>query len=281
MRLTVSVIIPAYNRAALLCRALDSVLSQSLPATEIIVIDDGSTDHTATLIKTHYPQVRYFYQDNQGVSAARNLGIRHARTDWLALLDSDDEWLPDKLEKQLAALNAGPDYRLIHSDEIWIRHNKRINQMRKHEKAGGYIFRRCLPLCAISPSAAIIHRTVFDELGLFDTDLPACEDYDFWLRFCARYPVLYIDEPLIKKYGGHEDQLSRRHYAMDRFRLQALDKILKTQVLNEADYSAALATLTEKATILMNGAHRHNNQTLYRFARDLLASHQPFAVKVN
>ncbi|MBL3619114.1 MAG: glycosyltransferase family 2 protein [gamma proteobacterium endosymbiont of Lamellibrachia anaximandri] len=223
----ISVIIPTYNRVDTLPRALDSVLSQHLAPDEVIVVDDGSTDETAELISRRYPQCRYLHQPNQGVSSARNLGIREAQGEWIALLDSDDAWLPQKLQLQSEALKAEPGHLICHTEEIWIRNGVRVNAMHKHAKSGGFIFDRCLPLCAISPSSVILHRSLFDSVGLFDERLPACEDYDLWLRICATEPVLFLSEPLITKYGGHADQLSHKHWGMDRFRIQALEKIVQ------------------------------------------------------
>lgn len=256
----ISVIIPTYNRAHTLRRALDSVLAQTRPADEILVIDDGSTDTSRELLAQHYPQVRYLYQDNAGVSAARNLGIKHASGDWLALLDSDDEWLPEKLARQSAAIDAQPDYQLCHCDEIWIRNGRRVNPMKKHAKAGGWIFSHCLPLCAISPSAAMIRKDLIEHLGLFDESLPACEDYDLWLKVCAQQPVLYLDEPLLNKYGGHEDQLSQQYWGMDRFRIQALDNAIETIQLKDEDRRAAIKTLIDKTRIFINGAIKRQRQ---------------------
>ncbi|MDH5218656.1 MAG: glycosyltransferase, partial [Gammaproteobacteria bacterium] len=227
---SVSVVIPSFNRVETLQRALASVLSQTRVADEVIVVDDGSTDSTAEMIINNFPDVVYLYQTNRGVSAARNLGITHASSDWIALLDSDDEWLPEKLQRQLALLENSPELsnelKVCHTEEIWVRNGKRVNQMKKHEKAGGWIYQRCLPICAMSPSSIVIHRAVFEKVGLFDEDLPACEDYDLWLKICSRYPVAYIEEPQIVKYGGHEDQLSRRYWGMDRFRVKSLLHIL-------------------------------------------------------
>jgi glycosyltransferase involved in cell wall biosynthesis len=259
MSAKVSVVIPSYNRAHLLPRALESVLAQSRPADEIIVVDDGSTDETAQLVADRYPGVRYLHQDNRGVSAARNRGIAAATGNWIALLDSDDSWLPRKLERQLAALEADP-HLLCHTEEIWIRRGKRVNQMKKHEKAGGHIFLRCLPLCVISPSSALLAKSLLDEVGLFDESLPACEDYDLWLRVCARYPVLYLPEPLITKYGGHEDQLSRRYMGMDRFRIRALHKALEQLALSPEDARGARETLLQKIEIYANGARKRGKE---------------------
>ena len=256
----ISVIIPTYNRAPVLPRALDSVLAQSLVPDEIIVVDDGSTDKTASLITACYPQVTYLSQPNQGVSKARNSGVDRSQGDWLAFLDSDDEWLPDKLEKQVAALQQQPDFRICHSEEIWIRHGRRVNPMNKHAKTGGQLFDHCLPLCAISPSSVIIRRDLFEQAGGFDEQLPACEDYDLWLRICAGNPVLFVDQPLLKKYGGHTDQLSKKHWGMDRFRVLALEKILQSGLLNKKQYVAAADTLLKKCEILANGASKRGNR---------------------
>ncbi|MGB5881995.1 MAG: glycosyltransferase, partial [Thermoanaerobaculia bacterium] len=199
MRATVSVVIPTYNRADLVLRSVRSVLAQTRPAEQIIVVDDGSTDDTGPLVRTQFGAVDYLAQENRGVSAARNRGIEVATGEWIALLDSDDEWLPEKLERQMACLDQEPDYRICHTDEIWVRSGRRVNPRRKHAKQGGWIFKDCLPLCAISPSSVLIHRSVFDEVGLFDETLPACEDYDLWLRICSRWPVLFLPERLVVK----------------------------------------------------------------------------------
>jgi glycosyltransferase involved in cell wall biosynthesis len=260
--MNISVIIPTWNRAARLANALQSVFAQTLPAAEVIVVDDGSTDDTRRLVRSRFPDARYIYQSNRGVSRARNTGIQAASGDWIALLDSDDHWLPDKLALQCERLHARPGYRICHSDEIWIRNGRRVNPGKKHAKYGGHIFRQCLPLCAISPSAVMIQRDLFDEVGLFDERLPACEDYDLWLRICARHPVLYIDKLLITKEGGHSDQLSRHYWGMDRFRIHALENILASGTLESADHAAALATLLEKLAIVTRGAIKHGNHEL-------------------
>ncbi|MGR9115156.1 MAG: glycosyltransferase family 2 protein [Gammaproteobacteria bacterium] len=252
----VSVIIPSYNRCESLRRAVTSVMAQTYPATEVIVVDDGSCDASAAMIKSEFPEAIYLFQPNRGVSAARNAGIQRATGHWLAFLDSDDEWLPEKLANQLALLKANPELKVCHTEEIWIRHGRRVNAMKKHSKKGGWIFKHCLPLCAMSPSAIIIHHSVFDTIGLFNTELPACEDYDLWLRITAQYPVAYIDEPQILKYGGHDDQLSRKYWGMDRFRIQALQGIIEGGRLQDDDRKAAIAMLLKKAAIYLNGCHK-------------------------
>jgi glycosyltransferase involved in cell wall biosynthesis len=249
---------------------LDSVYAQSLKPVQVVVIDDGSIDNTRELVATRFPHADYVYQQHRGVSHARNSGIRRARCAWLAFLDSDDEWLPWKLQRQVDALRVQPDYRICHTNEIWIRKGKRVNPMKKHEKAGGWIFERCLPLCVISPSSVLIHRTVLESVGVFDETLPACEDYDLWLRICAHYPVLYVRQPLINKYGGHADQLSRRHWGMDRFRVQALERLRKEANLPFNELQATLNTLVHKVGIVLAGARRRGNHGLVAEYEDKL-----------
>jgi glycosyltransferase involved in cell wall biosynthesis len=232
------------------------VRAQTRPPNEILVVDDGSTDDTACFVAETYPEVRVLRQENRGVSAARNAGIRAAEGELIAFLDSDDEWLPRKLERQLQAMEASPGALLCHTNEIWIRNGRRVNPMKKHQKFGGRIFEKALSLCVISPSSVLVDRRLFDEVGLFDESLPACEDYDLWLRVCARFPVLFVDEPLIVKHGGHQDQLSRRHWGMDRFRIQALRKILAEGDLGDDYRQAAEAVLAQKVEIFSRGARK-------------------------
>jgi glycosyltransferase involved in cell wall biosynthesis len=258
----ISVVIPSYNRAHTLQRALQSVFAQGSPVDEVILVDDGSTDDSAALVARLFPQVSVIQQTNGGVSAARNKGIEAAQYEWIALLDSDDCWLPHKIQTVRDAAAKHPEYILYHSDEIWVRRGVRVNPMQKHRKSGGWIFTQCLPLCAISPSAAVIEKSALQSLGLFDESLPACEDYDLWLRLCHRFPVYYIDQPLITKYGGHEDQLSRQYPAMDRFRVRALHRLLDTAALPADDFAAARSTLLGKLEILIRGARKHHNHSL-------------------
>lgn len=260
----ISVIIPSYNRAAILERAIRSVLDQQGPPFEIIVVDDGSTDETEKLVHQLFRAagnmrplpLKFISQENRGVSAARNTGITNAQGEWLAFLDSDDEWLPGKLEAQMRFFEENPDYQICQTEEVWIRRGIRVNPMKKHMKKGGWIFELCLPLCVVSPSATMMHRSVFDVVGLFREDYPACEDYELWLRVAARYPIGLITEPYIKKYGGHEDQLSRQFEAMDRFRVKALDEVIRSGILTAAQTQAAQAVLEEKLTILKMGAEK-------------------------
>ncbi len=252
----ISVVIPTHDRRGLVGRAIDSVRAQTRKADEILVVDDGSSDGTDRYVAEAYPEVRLVRQENRGVSAARNAGIRAAASELIAFLDSDDQWLPRKLERQLEAMEASPESFLSHTNEIWLRCGRRVNPMKKHQKFGGWIFEKALPLCVISPSSVLVDRRLFDSVGFFDESLPACEDYDLWLRVCARFPVLLVDEPLIVKHGGHEDQLSRRHWGMDRFRIQALQKILAERDLRDDYRRGAEVMLQRKVEIFSRGAEK-------------------------
>jgi len=246
----------------LLKRAIDSVRKQTLNPFEIIVVDDGSIDGTQAWLEDEFPFVKCIYQNNSGVSRARNNGIRSAQGSWIALLDSDDEWLPDKLEQQVKLVRDIPEVLFCHTNEIWIRNGVRVNQMKKHQKYGGDIFEKCVRLCCISPSSALIRSDLFDDIGYFDESFPACEDYDFWLRVTAREKILFLDEPLTIKFGGHDDQLSKKYWGMDRFRVKALEKLILNQNLNNLQKKIVLNSLITRLEIIINGAKKRNNQKI-------------------
>ena len=276
----VSVIIPTYNREKFISECVQSVLAQTLPARQIIIVDDGSTDATYNILRdlgfnslsTKKTVLRYFFQQNRGVSSARNLGIKEARSEYIALLDSDDLWLKSKLDRQVSAFqNDTQSSRLCHTDEIWIRNGVRVNQHKKHKKHGGNVFQSCLKLCCISPSSAMMHRSVFEDFGFFDEDLPACEDYDFWLRYSAKEDVNFIDEPLIIKKGGHSDQLSGAHWGMDRFRIYSIEKILKEPDLKLVHKTEAIHEVILKLEILINGSQKRQK---FAYAENMLQKKQ-------
>ena len=261
-----SVIIPTLNRWQTLPRAIDSVLSQTLIPHEIIVVDNGSRDGTVEMVESKYPSVQILQEKSVGVSAARNRGIRVATGTWIALLDSDDEWLPNKLQRQMESyINSNSSKRLIHTNEVWKKNNFPVNQMKKHKKSGGYIFNACLPICCISPSSSILRRDLFDEFGFFDENLPACEDYDLWLRICSKEEVLFIDENLIIKHGGHDDQLSHRYWGMDRFRVYSLEKLIDGGDLSLKNRTCAYEVLMAKLLVLISGGLKRNNINLVNF----------------
>lgn len=257
----ISVIIPTYNRKILTVRAVRSVLNQTYCPDEIVVVDDGSVDGSLDVFAQFGDSITVLNQSNKGVSAARNSGILHSSGDWLAFLDSDDEWLPEKLEKQVKYNRENTQIKISQTNEIWIRNEKRVNPLMKHQKYGGWIFKKCLPLCIVSPSAVMIHRSVFDEVGLFDETLPVCEDYDLWLRIARRYEIGLLPENLVIKYGGHDDQLSQKYWGMDRFRIQAMEKHIGESLPSELR-KALLVELVKKCRIVSEGAEKRGNENV-------------------
>jgi glycosyltransferase involved in cell wall biosynthesis len=250
------------------------VLDQQYPVAELIVVDDGSTDGTSAWCAKTHPDINLITQTNHGVSHARNRAIEVAQGEWIGLLDSDDRWYPEKLSIQMQAIEENSHFRLCHCDEHWIRNGKRVNPKHKHRKYGGNVFEHCLPLCAISPSASLLHRSLFTDIGLFDESLPACEDYDLWLRISSKEDVLYVDQALLEKTGGHEDQLSQRYPAMDQYRLTALAKLLRTGTLSVQQYQQASAFFHEKLRIFFLGAIKRDRhqaiQTMLSDYKDLI-----------
>ena len=262
----ISVIIPTLNRCHTLKRAIDSVLQQSFQPEEIIIVDNGSQDGTAKMVTSCYPSVKFLSEDKRGVSAARNLGIKASKGRWLALLDSDDEWYPKKLERQAnICANFSTSFRLIHTNEEWKKDGVLVNQMKKHKKNGGNIFLACLPICCISPSSTLLRKDIFQDIGYFDENLPACEDYDLWLRICSKEEVFFINENLIVKHGGHSDQLSRKYWAMDRFRVYSLEKLINSGELSIKNDMAAKKMLISKINVLVKGGLNRKNFPLVDF----------------
>ena len=251
-----SVVIPTYNRWNYLRRALTSVLNQTCPAHEIVVVDDGSDEPLNDSFKQSFPDVQFLSQENKGVASARNLGIHKSSGEWIALLDSDDEWDPTKLEKQMAFLETFPQLRAIHTGERWIRNGNEVTPPAYLEKSSDLLWERSLRHCLICPSSVLIHRSVFETVGLFDEELTVCEDYDFWLRLLLEEDVGLVDEKLVIKHGGHEDQLSTITWGMDRFRVMALQKILSNPALSNDRRIKAIEVLHEKCGILAQGAQK-------------------------
>lgn len=260
LRLRVAVVIPTFNRAHLLQRALDSVLAQTSKVSEIIVVDDGSTDDTERLVSKYirsHDNFRYIKQENKGVSAARNSGILASDSSWIAFLDSDDEWLPNKIELQSELIFEHRHLRVLHGNERWVRNGKFVNQMKKHLKSGGRIYQNCLERCLISPSAVMIHKEVFNKVGRFREDFPVCEDYDLWLKITSEYEVGFVEEPVITKYGGHADQLSRRFVAMDHWRIVSMLSMLDQGQLSNVERKATVEMIKYKSSILRQGYLKH------------------------
>ncbi|MDD3814474.1 MAG: glycosyltransferase family A protein [Desulfocapsaceae bacterium] len=258
----ISVIIPTYNREKFLGRAIRSVLRQTIACSEILVIDDGSTDQTAALVSSlrEYSAIpiHFFYQENMGPAAARNLGILRAQSELVAFLDSDDHWRKDKLAEQQKAMEESPSYLISHTREQWLRGGVHLNQKKKHLPHHGDIFNHCLQLCTVGMSTVMVRKELFAAIGLFSPMFPCCEDYDFWLRASCRYPFLLVDKQLTIKEGGREDQVSYQYrIGMDKLRIHSIMRLLESVKLNQEQHYIALRELQQKCLIYSHGCIKH------------------------
>lgn len=264
----ISVIIPTFNRKTLCKKAITSVLNQTYTNYELLVVDDGSTDGTSQDIlfggKSNRKHCRYFsLPHNTGVAYARNYGAAQAEGEWIAFLDSDDEWHPKKIAKQVAWIRTHPEYSIVQTKEIWIRKGKRVNPPKTHEKIAGNIFKESLERCMITPSSVMIKKDFFLKTGTFNESIPACEDYDLWLRITLRHPVGLVDEYLLTRHGGREDQLSYYINTLDRFRVRSLLQILAHEHPDPVQQQLIYTTLVRKAEIVANGAKKRDKVDEY------------------
>jgi glycosyltransferase involved in cell wall biosynthesis len=255
----VSVIIPTNNRRAMVREAVASVLAQRDVDFELIVVDDGSTDGTCEMLAQLH-RVTVERAERRGPAAARNRGVALASAPLIAFLDSDDVWAPDKLHRQLAFMREFPGCAISQTAEIWIRDGRRLNPGLRHLKRAGDIFLDSLQTCLISPSAVILKADLFRTLCAFDEDLAAAEDYDLWLRILVDHEAGLLDEPLVTRRAGHQDQLSSSIPALDRFRVIALMKLLANYRLSDLRRAAVIEVLIEKCGILANGTRRRGRK---------------------
>ncbi len=256
-----SVIIPTFNREKTILRAVNSVLNQSFKNFELIVVDDGSTDNTLNILQN--VDCIVLKQSNFGVSSARNLGSRNAKSNWLCFLDSDDEWLPNKLKVLHQYIKLNPGFRFFHSNEVWFRNGVRVNAMKKYDKSNRAIFERSLAFCIISPSTSCIHKNLYFEHNGFDESLKCCEDYDLWLKILLEEKVYFMEDFLINKYGGHDDQLSTSFLDIDYFKVRSLHNILSNQKIEDNKRPLMIETLLKKCEFLLKGYTKHNNLINY------------------
>ncbi len=275
----VSVIIPTFNRGWVIREAIDSVLNQTFGSFELIVVDDGSTDNTLDILAAYQDLITLIRQRNRGVSAARNRGVDSASGRFVAFLDSDDLWLPQKLNRQIEFFDSNPDALICQTEETWFRDGVRVNPGKRHRKVSGMIFGPSLHLCLVSPSAVMIKRSLFDEVGFFDESLPACEDYDMWLRVGYKHPIFLIDTPLIIKRGGHADQLSKNP-ALDKYRIKALKKILDQNVLSEKQHRAAIKVLQKKCAVYAAGCQKRGRTEEAEYYLQLAESDWSFSSRI-
>ena len=266
-----SVIIPTFNRSKTLNRSISSVMKQSFKDFELIIVDDGSTDNTREIC--HKYDLNYIKTENHGVSYARNTGAKSTRGKWLAFLDSDDEWLPNKLKKQKDFIRDNPEYSIVHGNERWINNGSLLNQKLKHKKSGGNLFNKSLELCLISPSAVAIHRDLFSHYRGFREDFPVCEDYDLWLKITSNNEVGFIEDEILIKYGGHKDQLSQKFRGMDYWRVLSIDWVVENLNLTSEKKEAATSQLVLKSKILLNGYIKHKNLSNHEEISKILAKY--------
>jgi glycosyltransferase involved in cell wall biosynthesis len=208
---TVSVIIPTHNRAKLIGKAIKSVLNQTYQDFEIIIVDDGSTDNTEETVKSFNNfKIRYIsHSNNRGISAARNTGIRASRGKYIALLDSDDEWLPEKLDQQIKVFqNASSEVGVVCSWSYNIDEKGNYISKRCLPKKDGYIYEDLLSTDPISVPTVLIRKECFHRVGLFDNLLNAQQDWDMWIRIAKYYKFVLIKIPLVK-YRIHPNQISK------------------------------------------------------------------------
>lgn len=262
----VSVIIPTFNRAQKVSRAISSILYQTFTDHEIIVVDDGSSDDTKETVSQFGRRITYVaHSSNLGVSTARNTGIKRSSAPFLTFLDSDDYWLPEKLRAQVEFFETNPEAFACQTEEIWIRKGARVNPKKRHQKPSGDIFQASLRLCLVSPSAVMLKRSLLEEVGSFDEGLPACEDYDLWLRIACRHHVHLIRQGLVVKEGGNSDQLSSLHKGMDRFRIRSLVRLIRSGTLNHRQLRSTLEELSFKCRIYGNGCLKRGKLEEGRF----------------
>ena len=265
-----SVIVPTFNRGSFIKTCVDSVMEQTFDDFELIVVDDGSTDETGQYISKYSDErLTYVNQENQGVACARNKGLSLSKGRFIAFLDSDDHWVPEKLQIVSEYINKFPDIHIFHTEEIWYREGKFLAQKKKHKKPTGSVYKNALPLCCISISTAVIKKEVFANVGAFDEEMEACEDYDFWLRATNKYEVKLVPENLTIKDGGRPDQLSSSVWGLDRFRIRSLEKMLTSGSLDYDNHEATLEELEKKCKIFAIGAEKKGKPTEAEFYRSL------------
>ncbi len=251
MHSSISVVVPAYNAERSIGETIESILNQTIPPTEVIVIDDGSLDGTAGVVRSFGARLKYERQENAGASAARNHGIALAKGEYIAFLDADDLWLPQKLEKQIALLERNPDLRWVYSDAFIFADGQPESTTRvgRHLKLwSGNVFEPLLLGNFIPSPTPVIHRAVFAQLNAF-AQLTQCEDWEMWLRIAQYYPLGVVPEPLAryrlsKVSKSHSCGSTRRHEIMMGIVERAIQRYSHTAlaIQNKARHDACIAS---------------------------------------
>ncbi len=292
----VSVVIPVYDRPELLAEAVASVLAQTIVPLEIVVVDDGSSvpvdattlaEAARDLMERGWtvqgligrssaaphadgfaaagrasadepqPELIVVRLPHSGFPGkARNAGVEAARGGLIAFLDSDDLWMPARLERQLACLKAKAGTRLVHTRELWLREGREVSQSGQVHARLGDVFADSLRKCVIGPSTVLIEKSLLAELGGFREDIEVAEDYELWIRLAAREMVGYVDEKLVVKRAGGWDQLSEKYGMIEGFRIAALEAIVASSALPPSRMEAARAELSRKYRVFAAGARK-------------------------
>jgi glycosyltransferase involved in cell wall biosynthesis len=218
----ISIIIPTFNRSDSLPVAINSIFHQTYTNYEIIVVDDGSTDNTKE-ITAKYPEIIYIYQDNHGVSSARNVGIQHAKGNFIAFLDSDDYWMPNKLELQIKEFSKSPSLCMVTSAKINTNKKSDVFSDNAAYKTKKFTFFDLINYNYIVTSSVLVKRNILTTTGLFDTTLKTGEDWDLWLKIVYCGPILSISMPLVIK-KAMEQSLSVDRYEIYKNNIKVFDK---------------------------------------------------------
>lgn len=265
MNLTISAIITTFNRAGVVSRAIDSILAQTRPPDEIIVVDDGSSDNTQEVVERYGPAVRYVRQRNRGLSGARNTGVRESRCDWVAFLDDDDEWFPAKLERQVAGLQAAPEAVLCYTAVSRVRPSGEVEILMPNPP--DKIWPAIRLKTPFTPCSLMVRKDVFQAAGGFDEKLRCVEDWEFFIRLTPQRRMVGVLEPLVRVYG--DSGMSMRGETMLQTELSIVDSLLvglsglrrftwKLRILSRMYYRAGIS------------ARAHNERGLRHLLRSLI-----------
>ncbi len=268
IRREICVVIPAFNREEMLMRAIKSVLDQTYPDFRLVVVDDASTvdmDEPKHFVQS--PGHDWLTLDrNSGPARARNVGADFCQWDWVCFLDSDDEWHPEKLERQVAWHQQNPEVRISQVKEKWVRNGREIKRPAHWKQKEGDLFSESVQRCSIGPSCVMIRHDLWSESGGFNEFYRACEDYELWLRICASDPIGLVDgDFLAVKNAGHGDQLSEIIPALDRYRVLALLELLVKDDLSDPQRDWAVQGVVNKGMIMAKGAAKRGKQKEVEF----------------